>query len=68
MTPDVPNLASQNADYLLEQMNKFVQGQRKSSAFMAGMIKDSQSRKIIFNEEFDFIAPDYVITEIEKYR
>ncbi len=37
--PEVPNLASQNANYLLEQMNKFVQGQRKSSAFMAGMIK-----------------------------
>ncbi|MEW6118926.1 MAG: c-type cytochrome [Pseudomonadota bacterium] len=37
--PDVPNLASQNADYLLEQMNKFVHGQRKSSDFMAGMIK-----------------------------
>jgi cytochrome c553 len=37
--PEVPNLASQNADYLLEQMNKFVQGQRKSSAFMTGMIK-----------------------------
>ena len=36
---DVPNLASQNAAYLLEQMNKFVLGQRKSSAFMAGMIK-----------------------------
>lgn len=37
--PDVPNLASQNAAYLLEQMNKFVLGQRKSSAFMEGMIK-----------------------------
>ncbi len=37
--PEVPNLASQNADYLLEQMNRFVQGQRKSSAFMEGMIK-----------------------------
>ncbi|MHB0981847.1 MAG: c-type cytochrome [Thiobacillus sp.] len=37
--PEVPNLASQNAAYLLEQMNKFVQGQRKSSAFMEGMIK-----------------------------
>jgi len=36
---EVPNLASQNAGYLLEQMNKFVQGQRKSSAFMEGMIK-----------------------------
>jgi cbb3-type cytochrome c oxidase subunit III len=37
--PDVPNLASQNDAYLLEQMNKFVSGQRKSSAFMEGMIK-----------------------------
>ena len=36
---DVPNLASQNAAYLLEQMNKFVAGQRKSSPFMEGMIK-----------------------------
>jgi cytochrome c553 len=36
---DVPNLASQNATYLLEQMNKFIAGQRKSSPFMAGMIK-----------------------------
>src|SRR5574340_1475707 len=39
MMPDVPNLASQNAAYLLEQMNKFVLGQRKSSTFMEGMIK-----------------------------
>jgi cytochrome c553 len=39
MMSDVPNLASQNAAYLLEQMNKFVLGQRKSSAFMEGMIK-----------------------------
>lgn len=37
--PDVPNLASQNAVYLLEQMNKFVHGERKSSDFMTGMIK-----------------------------
>jgi cytochrome c553 len=37
--PDVPNLASQNADYLLEQMNKFVLGTRKSSDFMTGMIR-----------------------------
>jgi cytochrome c553 len=36
--PEVPNLASQNAAYLLEQMNKFAQGQRKS-AFMEGLIK-----------------------------
>jgi len=37
--PEVPNLASQNAVYLLEQMNKFVDGQRKSSDFMTGLIK-----------------------------
>lgn len=37
--PEVPNLASQNAAYLLEQMNKFAQGQRQSSTFMTGMIK-----------------------------
>jgi cytochrome c553 len=37
--PEVPNLASQNADYLLEQMNKFVEGRRTSSPFMTGMIK-----------------------------
>ena len=36
--PEVPNLASQNAVYLLEQMNKFAQGQRKS-AFMEGLIR-----------------------------
>ena len=39
-----------------------------SNRIMAGLIKDSQTRKIIFNEEYNFIAPDYVITEIEKYR
>jgi predicted nucleic acid-binding protein len=39
-----------------------------SNRIMAGLIKDSQTRKIIFNEDFDFIAPDYVITEIAKYR
>lgn len=37
--PDVPNLASQNSAYLLEQMNKFAAGQRKSSRFMEGMIR-----------------------------
>lgn len=37
--PEVPNLASQNAAYLLEQMNKFVDGERKTSAFMQGLIK-----------------------------
>ena len=39
MRPDVPNLAGQNAAYLLEQMNKYVHGTRRSSDFMTGLIK-----------------------------
>lgn len=35
---DVPNLAGQNPAYLLEQLRKFADGQRKN-AFMEGMIK-----------------------------
>jgi cytochrome c553 len=35
---DVPNLAGQNADYLREQMHRFVDGRRKNE-FMSGMIK-----------------------------
>lgn len=36
--PDIPNLAGQNAAYLLEQMNKFVDERRRND-FMQGMIK-----------------------------
>lgn len=36
--PDIPNLAGQNAAYLLDQMNKFAAGKRKD-AFMEGLIK-----------------------------
>lgn len=36
--PDIPNLAGQNAAYLLDQMNKFAAGKRKN-AFMEGLIK-----------------------------
>ena len=36
--PEVPNLAGQNPEYLLEQMRKFVSGERKD-AFMQGLIK-----------------------------
>jgi cytochrome c553 len=35
---DIPNLAGQNAAYLLDQMNKFAAGQRKAE-FMEGLIK-----------------------------
>ena len=37
-TPDVPNLAGQNPAYILEQMRKFVSGERKDP-FMQGLIK-----------------------------
>ncbi|MDR3322665.1 MAG: c-type cytochrome [Zoogloeaceae bacterium] len=36
--PEVPNLAGQNADYVLEQTRKFGDGRRKD-AFMQGLIK-----------------------------
>lgn len=36
--PDTPNLAGQNPRYLLEQMQKFVEGRRRNE-FMEGMIK-----------------------------
>ncbi|MCL2021149.1 MAG: c-type cytochrome [Betaproteobacteria bacterium] len=42
--PDVPNLAGQNADYLLEQTRKFGNGQRKDH-FMQGMINALQEEE-----------------------
>ena len=34
---------------------------------IAALIKDSISRKILFNKNFEFISPDYTTTEIHKY-
>ncbi|MBN1389006.1 MAG: hypothetical protein JXA22_00005 [Candidatus Thermoplasmatota archaeon] len=39
-----------------------------SNRVMAGLIKDSVNRMIILNEAFDFIAPEYLLIEIEKYK
>jgi predicted nucleic acid-binding protein len=39
-----------------------------SNRVMAGLIKDSATRMIILNEEFDFFAPEFLLTEIEKYK
>lgn len=36
--PEIPNLAGQNADYLAEQMRRFMDGRRKDT-FMQGLIK-----------------------------
>ncbi|MEW5937194.1 MAG: PIN domain-containing protein [Candidatus Thermoplasmatota archaeon] len=39
-----------------------------SNRFLAGLLKDSTSRKIINNKRLDFCSPDYLITEINKHR
>lgn len=51
-TSDVPNLAGQHPDYLLEQIRKFGAGERKD-AFMEGLIK------VLSNEERAQIALYY---------
>lgn len=38
LKPDVPNLAGQNASYLIEQLRQFAEGRRRNE-FMEGMIK-----------------------------
>ena len=39
-----------------------------SNRVMAGLIKDSITRMIILNEKFQFIAQEYLLTEIYKYK
>ncbi|MFO8050775.1 MAG: PIN domain-containing protein [Thermoplasmatota archaeon] len=39
-----------------------------SNRVMAGLIKNSSTRMIILNEEIDFVAPEYLLVEIEKYK
>lgn len=39
-----------------------------SNRVMAGPIKDSATRMIILHEEFEFIAPEFLLTEIDKYK
>lgn len=38
-----------------------------TNRIIAALIKDSISRKILFNKNFEFISPDITITEITKY-
>jgi len=35
---------------------------------MAGLLKDSGTRKIILHDSFSFYAPDYIETELLKHR
>ena len=49
--PEVPNLAGQNAQYLMEQMRQFAEGQRRNE-FMEAMIKamsaDERAAAVLF--------------------
>ncbi len=44
-------------------MNFVIDGNR----VIAGLIKDSITRSIIFDSFFEFVAPDFILTEIRKY-
>jgi predicted nucleic acid-binding protein len=35
---------------------------------VAGLLKDSTSRRIILHDSFSFFAPDYIETELAKHR
>jgi predicted nucleic acid-binding protein len=39
-----------------------------TNRIMAGLLKDSTSRRIILHESFSFFAPDYIETELKKHR
>jgi len=39
-----------------------------SNRIMAGLLKESTSRKIIFDNHFLFFAPDYIETELFQHR
>lgn len=39
-----------------------------TNRIMAGLLKDSSSRKIILQDSFSFYAPDYIETELFKHR
>jgi predicted nucleic acid-binding protein len=39
-----------------------------TNRIMAGLLKDSTSRRIILHDSFSFFAPDYIETELTKHR
>ena len=39
-----------------------------TNRIMAGLLKDSASRRIILHDSFSFYAPDYIETELDKHR
>src|SRR3989344_9662725 len=38
-----------------------------SNRAIAALIKDSTTREVLFDEYFEFFAPDYIMTEIHKH-
>ena len=39
-----------------------------SNRIVAALIKDSTTRNILFNNNFEFVAPDSIIIEVNKYK
>ena len=39
-----------------------------SNRVIAALIKDSTTREILFDKNFDFIAPDYISIEVNTYK
>lgn len=39
-----------------------------ANRLIAALIKEGMTRKILLNAEFQFISPDYLLSEINKYR
>ena len=39
-----------------------------SNRVIAALVKDSTTRGILFDKNFDFVAPDYIKIEINKYK
>ncbi len=39
-----------------------------SNRIIASLLKDSTTREILYNDEFEFFAPEFVMEEIAKYR
>src|SRR3989344_640845 len=39
-----------------------------TNRIIAALVKESTTRDILFDENFEFVTPDYTITEIEEHK
>ena len=39
-----------------------------TNVFMAGLLKDSEVRRLLIDENINFFLPEYAINEVEKYK